>query len=369
MEGDCSSEVMAAILGILYAMYNNERYNWMRFYDESTFKPISNKEMMIMMNQKGLLALLVGAMMVACVIPTIASDSDATVVTGQYEIYEYSEGVWTHGAGTGYNAYDAVKSYYVAKSMTVTADDSYTVVKENDWGEYTTINEGYGTITGIGSQLKGDKTWHSFVYVNGAWVDAEFGLAFYKCFEDYDADYRTANVALFYGTDSEKNSISMPSTPVGTTVPVRSIDENDAFKVTFYLSVDTSVPVSIVPDSCHTYEDYSRGFEIHGYGSDVALALKDAMTCNNYAIDLNVKNTYGFNTSYGYTTSIHGIDGVNIDDDGDGYYDHYYYWSSLIGIGNTTYSDFMFGFYTPISGAGMGSTFIQNEFTLYYTGY
>lgn len=44
MVGDCSSEVIAAILGILYAM--NRTTNdaiWTRFYDESTFKPISNK--------------------------------------------------------------------------------------------------------------------------------------------------------------------------------------------------------------------------------------------------------------------------------------------------------------------------------------
>lgn len=307
--------------------------------------------------------------MVACVIPTIAPDSDATVVTGQYEIYEYSDGVWTHGAGTGYNAYDAVKSYYATKSMTVAADDSYTVVKENDWGEYTTINEGYGTITGIGSQINGDKTWHSFVYVNGAWVDAEFGLAFYKCFEDYDADYRTANVALFYGTASEKGDVAMPSSPVGTTISVS--DNDSAFEVTFHLYVDAAVPVSVVPDSCFTYEQYVgvEGITITGCGSDVALALKDAISCGNYAIDLDVKNTYGFNTSYGYTTSIHGIDGVNIDDDGDGYYDHYYYWSSFIGNGMNTYSDFMFGFYTPVSGAGMGSAFVQSEFTLYYTGY
>lgn len=322
------------------------------------------------METKKIIAMAISLVMITCVFSGFVSDSEADTVQvqGQYAIYcNTGEGWGSPVIGNGYSAYDGVKNAL----SSVTADERYTIEKTNQWGSYTTINSDYGKITGIGTSINNDeKYWQAFVYVSGEWKSAECGLGFYKCYGDYDVNFQTANVALYYGEATAASALQIPSNPAGSVVPLSSILNNEQFRVTFYVSVDGDLPIDISVDSCFTYADWVGGTILYGYGSDVATALNNAISCTNKSIDLEVMKSYGFNESYGYTTNIHGIAGQNVDDDDDGVIDHYYYWSSYIGNGLSSYAPFMFGFYTPFNeSTAIGGAFIQNAFTLYYTGY
>ena len=324
-----------------------------------------------------LAVMLVGVVGLSLVNPVdvFAEEQNTPVSDGSFDIYvnynDNNNSEWIKGANiTGYNAFVALQAYCASVSKNLVADSSYTVNTS-----YLTINKNYGNVTTIGEKTEDTiNKWNVFYVPTGTseWQGGLDAIGFYKPFEDYDATMCTANVALFYGTAEQaiaaKNAL--PTDNLKSTIGVSSINNNSNFQVTF--KVDFSYT-----DGVQTCVDWgtstlSDGKTIVGYGSDAALALKNAVgTCNHLNLYLTAKvtnnNVTEVNTNYGYLATLYGVSEANADLNGDTVPDTYWYWSLYTGIGEgKTYADFLLGFYNPIS-SGMGTGYMLNQFTLTYS--
>lgn len=284
--------------------------------------------------------------------------SDATVSTPTFGIkIGYGLGPndtvqWTEGTGNGENAIIAVVNYL---GTSVTADTTYNVTTP-----YTNINANYGKVTKIGDyeNVTNGAYWHAFYYSSSnVWVDGSESIGFYKPYSDYDAAGRTANIALFYGTDADAQKAlnTVPTTNLQSIVQVpqnANAEGASDYAVTFTFTYSTaSTPCT------HTTTTLT------GYGSDVALALKNAMVgqgCSDYDIYLDPFVNGVGNTNYGYVKEVFDVRENSADLDGDGFDDTYWYWSTSIG---GTATGYLLGFYSPVH---PNQTFVCTSMTLDY---
>lgn len=302
------------------------------------------------------------------------TDANSTNGLGEFNFFIAGNGAtsWTTYEGSGYNAYIAL--YAALGTTEKEADGNYTTTSPG----YLTINENYGTFTKIGSDTNNDTTkWHVQIYSPSLqmWVQGPVdALGFYQAYSDYDSNLRTANIALYY-TSIENPQLPAPL-PTGSSL--RSITEvvsNNAFKVTFHISVQTGMtkPVGI-KDTEWSYLQTHAG-TYYGYGSNGYLALVNAISSTmGNPMMLNVPGGAINTDSYGYVSSILSVkelsssvpqtgtvDGQEVD----GTLTTYDYWSSYIGSGTSTYALFLLGFLTPID--GLGDDYVYDEFSLVYS--
>lgn len=351
---------------------------------KAVFKTIDNK----------ILAIAVVAVMACAIIPIAAidgvdSDADSATTYGSFNFwFNYGSG-WssTPISGDGYNAcialQDACSDANIALSfMTIDGVSAADFTKTVDY--YSTVNSDYGTVDTIGEKsTTDDEAWYAYYYYDGVWNEALDSIGFYKPFSDYDANFRTANMAFYYGEDAVDAS-SIPTESMAfqsiVQVPTDSTAENAAdFAVTFNIKLAYTQTIAgkvcdDVPGSDGTAQSrLAEGVIVTGYGSDAALALKNALTsigCSHYAIytDVSSVNSEGDTvinaSSYGYCTKLFGVYEDSKDNDGDEVDDEYWYWSLYLGDGTTSYASYLLGWYSPLSGVVSG--FCQDVFTIHY---
>lgn len=347
------------------------------------------------MNNKNILPIVVVAMMVCAVIPAISADVvDSEIGTadtyGEFNFWiNYGDG-WSASpiSGNGYNACIALQDA-VASANTTVSFKNINGVSASDFtytsGYYSTINANYGTIDAIGStSTSSDKVWHAYYYSDGAWYSAIDAIGFYKPFSDYDANFRTANMAFYYGTaaiDADTITISEGLKDV-VIVPTNAGMPNAAdFAVTFTIKVQDGISIfgdvcSHVPGSNgEPIDRLKTGVTVTGYGSDAALALDNAMSsigCEDYAVYTSISseddqgNVVLNTASYGYFNQLFGVYENSEDSNNDGKDDKYWYWSLYTGSGSSAaYANYLIGWYSPLGEAP--ANFAVDTFTIEYT--
>lgn len=327
------------------------------------------------MKTKAMLAMVIAAIMVIAIVPLGLSDNDADgTVGGAFNLYVYTTTTdddgdeiesWVSATGTGYNAYIALMDSTLS-SQVEASDSSYTTTS----GYYTNINPSYGTITKFNGTENSTDSWNVYYYsdVQESWIAGNTNaLGFYKPYQDYDSEFRTANIALFYGTPSNDQINALPTTGLQSLIDVQGVS---AYRFTFHiLSPTGDKPDNVATNSWSYYTSHIGTY--YGYGSDASLALKDAISSTigvnnvwNYANDA-VNYSY-----YGQFTSMFGVEQqssvtTSTSDDGTvthtGIYDSY---AVYAGSSTGTYTSFMLGFYTA-SDAGIGMN-VNAEFAIVY---
>lgn len=322
------------------------------------------------MKNAKMLAVLFAAVLAVAAVPVfgMAMDSSAESTeeiptAGEFNVYmANSIFCWNVDAGiSAYNAYEAITASKFMKSTDV-IDGEYTVWRENDWGGFYDINENYGKVT----TFNGKSDMKVYVYTdadqNGSfeWVSAIDALGFYKPFADYMPKYATANIAFYNGILCDTAVIASLSlaTFIGcgmSTADLTEIDrsEGSAFEVSFLIGAVSGVP-TIIGDK-FTAEELEAGVEVKGYGSDVFLAMIDAVGAENvtggYATgDYDYLPGY---TGYGWTGTIFGLGTDFVDG-------NYVWWQIFDDAGY--YADFVLGAYSSVGGSPM----CMNEFGLVY---
>ena len=341
-----------------------------------------------------LLAIAVVVMMACAIIPIASmdggdSEADSTSTYGSFNFWiNYGEGWSTSSiSGDGFNACIALSNACSTAGIAL-AFKTIDGVSASDFtktvSSYSTVNADYGTVDTIGTKTTSDdKMWYAYYYYDGSWYDAIDAVGFYKPFSDYDADFRTANMAFYYG-DEAVDASSIPTTGMTfediVQVPTSSSSAGASdFAVTFYIKLAYTETIygtvcDHVPGTDSTSQArLAAGISVTGYGSDAALALKNAMTtlgCEEYSIYTDVSsqdssgNTVINTSSYGYCTKLFGIYENSKDNNDDGWDDEYWYWSLYLGNGTTSYASYLLGWYSPLSEVVSG--FSQDVFTIHY---
>lgn len=246
------------------------------------------------------------------------------------------------------------------------------------YSSYPTINTSYGAITSINNLSNGtENSWHVYcLNPSNQWVAATQTLGFYKPFADYNVNFQTANIAVYYGTDSaaETYRTNLSTTPVATIIGTSDIINNDNFRVTFYFKVNmteamqtymTNNNIQFSVAGCNfTVADLSNGVTVNGFGSDLYTALKQVVG-DNVSAEEGVPGTtytsgsYSSYNSYSWLNSLFGVNSFQLegaDTPNDWSDDVWAWWTqysayTVLGDTSNVVSDYVLGYYSPVAGA------------------
>ncbi len=347
-----------------------------------------------MMNNK-LFAFAAAILMVAVagVVVDVSDDSDATA-TGSYMVYFYNGTSWSSKSAATYDLYQAIDSAKSTLNFDITADGSQTAGYNPNMNYGTISQVTYGGVTYSANDIT------TFVCSDtaGTWRIAEPALGWYRCFSDY-AQYVTfpdsnwsagasagaSNVAICIG--------SYQSIPAGASgmIGLTQVTQNDSdfeyvfnFKDQYGTAYSTSGTQMIYYDTnwntwmtgniSTSMLQRSTGVDVKGYGSDVYLALKNAIKSSNLTAQeitwkLNNNGTPNdasddYYTYYSWIGTMFNVTtiGPTYGSDAGGNYSLYVYWSF-----NTTNSWLSYspGYYSQISGS-LGGDEGSNFMYTYY---
>ncbi len=239
--------------------------------------------------------------MAAGVVVLSASEESDAAVSNNYKVYYYNGTGWTSHLETAYNLYQAVNQAQTSLSYTIEADGNQTwEFNSNGVNPSPT----YGTI----SKVNNSNDFTVFVYddfttpSSPVWKVAQPALGWYRCYTDYannvyfpDSNWNpvvsagAANVAICTGTHT--------SIPSGTTgmIPLTTPATSSDYEYTFNIKDDTSTATVSQPKVVTYYDedteewgtktlvtsDLSAGIKVKGYGSDVFMALINAIGSGN----------------------------------------------------------------------------------------
>ena len=321
------------------------------------------------MSKKVVVFAAVIAMIAAIGIIPLASDVESTTgAEGQFNVYVNDGSGWNNGQTVAaYDACIAITSYASSNNLTLVIDSAtYT----ESYG-YKNINVNYGNITTLGEKTENSTSkWNVIYYpaTGSAWtLGPNDALGLYKPYADYNATYRTANIALYYGTEAAATASipSLPTSDLQSVVPTSSIIGNSDYAVSFYLKVESGTlekavakgqSLTITALSTVTESSLLAGQTITGYGSDLYLALKNAVGFNISAVEDVPGADHGtYITNYSWMNSLFGLGTLLVDEgEPDDWSDDVYaWWTQYTDYSSSSKvsSDFVLGYYSPLSGA------------------
>ena len=315
---------------------------------------------------------IVAALMVACVFATAvyadASDAEidpAPTSAPEIKFWMNEGGNWVPHSGYGYYAGQAIAN---SDLIVVWETEEYydeelsgadlTYQYQSYGNTYTNINPYYGLIDSV----NGLSNFTVYRYSNGNWnpISSDGGMdvmGFYRPFDD--CQLSSANIAFV---------------PSGNTDPLPTSGLAQIYRV-------GSCDATTTPDSAYAVDFHIGNNTYTGYGSDAAVAFKDAMIRNSipYTVNLNMVDGGVINNAYfGEVTQIGNYAKSTtypsvvyvLAEDKTYVTAHYEYWSLYLGD-STAYNDssmFMLGFMSPLSYLPATPTgvqsFTQDEFTL-----
>lgn len=309
--------------------------------------------------------------------PALGAASTSTT-TGTYTIFVDDGSGWQSQV---VNAYDGAQAVQATSFWTgnpgVMADRTIT-----EYG-YVNLNASYGDITTfMGKTEDANNVWNVYVLIGSNWVLGQDAIGYYKCFSDYDATLKTANIALEYGADATTVPSLLETFSVGKISSIANVTETSAFEVTFNFKnilydadTDEYVPVingtiKDVNNNNVTADSLAAGVTVKGYGSDAYLALKNAL--NVVSASPNVVASESIPSNYSWITTIFGMGTVQtggMDTPSDWTDDTYAYWILYEGdyLENPELSvaDFVSGAYSPVGQAPD----LVSEFSFIYNTY
>ncbi len=288
-----------------------------------------------------------------------ASDSEESI-DGTYTILYNDGSGWGYQIVSAFDGAQAVKATAVWQTTDVMADKS-------TGGTWASPNTDYGDITTfMGKTETSSSIWNVFVYQDGSWVAGNSNIGYYACFGDYYSNWRTANIALYYGaqTTAAPEGLSDAanghlSAITGLTYYDEDEDEDvyyDAFAVTFYMKIDQAGVTPTISSGAVTSAELSAGVEVVGYGSTVYLALQQALgndVVGEDALPGTYNSTYQYWTYNGWIDTIFGLGTTQtegMDTPTDWTDDKYVWWQILSGTTGTGAAlGFVLGYYSPLT--------------------
>ena len=302
--------------------------------------------------------IMVAMIMVTCVFAAVvyadASDAEPAPTTApEIKFWVYENNAWAAYSGHGYYAGQAIansgltftwgtESYY---GTTLNGAD-FTYQYDSYGTTYTNINPYYGKIATVNNS----SDFTIYRYMNGNWnpISSDSYLTvmgFYKPFDDYQL--ASANIAFV------PNGVSPNTLPTTGLAHVYNV-----------------IPDQGTPDTAYAVDFHINGNTYTGYGSDCAIALKNALDSNNIANTIDLRIVYPEtvvidnvtvnravlnNSYYGEAQQIgtqtktttytaeydSGLDKTFVSA-------YYEYWS--VYLDNDEQSVFMLGFMSPLSG-------------------
>lgn len=300
------------------------------------------------MNTKGIAIILALSFFAAAMVIPVASQESDAVSAGMIDVFimtDTTTGIpdeveledidldWVSFSVTAYDAAKAIMAVNTSLSLgenTYSINSDYTMLVETESYSYIDVDPNYGEISKFLNLSNNDiSCWHAWIYVGNQWqsLSSTAGLGHVRPFEDYSvSNYRSANVALFYGTDAEVSDINLPSV-TRSIISLSQIQNNSNYAVTFTLK-DAS-------GSVVTYDAQNA----IGYGSDVYAALK------NLCLNTSLIAPIGTDTAgqyYSWITSINGKSNATASP-------WTPYWAFFTNDGgNPGYASFTMGFYSPL---------------------
>lgn len=312
----------------------------------------------------------------------VSDNSDATSGTGTMKVYIYKEvdGTmsWTHETVSGYNATKAIMGTTTYSVNTATINTTYDYTYQYEGETYYNIDSTYGTITKFNnvSNSTTGASWNMMVFTKTgsettySWKLGDAATGWYKPYADYAGvmpAYATANIALYYGSADDFNTmklslISYATGPAKKTISLTDIDygNGSSYEYTFYIkkasagttviSDGTTVKLSTYVQVALTDSMLLNGITIVGYGSDAALALINAVGSNNVTFTTTTNPVPGYLT-YSWMEKMFGLE-QQYDADTD----TYTYWQSFtrhtaLGDSSNTSAPLSTGAYSSLSGA------------------
>lgn len=340
------------------------------------------------MNNKVVLAVI--AIVLVAVPLSFASVSDAdTSDSGNINVYYYtSSNSYSSVTVDAYDAYQALKEaqsdlgYTITAEVTTETDYNGNLITYNDdlwyvdFGSYTDINAGYGTLATINGQSASN--YDIYVSTGTNWISAQDALGWYRSYSDYassvtfDVDAETPVYAGASNIAIVPSNVS-PVVPTGddALMSLTQVTDTSEYRYTFFIQDDTEsviVPAGtqVVMDASGI--DYSvpfttsmlqSGCTIVGYGSDAYQALTDALGANLVGQMVITDDSQGYTTYYSWMGSIFGAETEYIPDEEAGTTE-YIYWSSY--TGSEDYLMYTLGYYSGLDGAPNAG----NEFRIIY---
>ncbi len=288
-----------------------------------------------------------------------ASDSDE-VTNGTYTVF------YNDGTGWGYQVVNAFDGAQAVKATSVWQTDD-AMADKSTGGTWASPNTDYGDITTfMGKTETSDSVWNVFVYVGDAWVAGNSNIGYYLCYDDYYAQWQTANIALYYGAQTTTVPSDLGSYATDHISEITSLmyyDEvlgtevyDESFKVSFYMRISQDGVTPTITSDAITASELATGKVITGYGSTVYLALKQALGSDVEGMD-EIPGEY--NSTYQYWTYNGWIDTIfelgtsqtaGTETPTDWTDDKYVWWQILSGTSGTGSTlDFVLGYYSPLS--------------------
>jgi hypothetical protein len=314
-----------------------------------------------------------------------AESSGSSAGTMSVYFYDSDNYQWTGSSGvSAYDGYQAITSssiwtqYVGTKTIT---DRTY-----NNYG-YTNISSDYGTVTTFdGKTVDSANSYYWNVLItdsNGYWVAGEKNAGHYRPFDDYNSDWATANIALYYGTELTGTDLADLISSLNTYTSTCSkstlthVSETTAFRYTFTLKCDAAYSPTIEEGTMVTLTTNqqvdlsvtgisSSGVSFYGYGSDAYIAFRNAVTTNNLSAYEIIP--YDGWTPYSYFDTLFGLTSeqtLDYDDDPYTYQpqDEWVWWKINSVISNVeSRADFNMGWYSCLSNAPE----ICNNFVITY---
>ncbi len=304
--------------------------------------------------KKIITAIIMAVVMLAIPFAGIATDAtDSTSVTsGTYTVFYNDGNGWNHQIVT--NVFDGAQA---VKATTVwqTGD---VMVGKNTGGTWASPDTNYGDITTfMGKTETSDKVWNVFVYIDGGWVVGSANIGYYACFNDYYADWMTANIALYYGAVQETVPGALTTYSSGYLSSVKEVSTgNNSFAVTFYLKNEMTNVTPVITTAGITANVLGNGITVTGYGSTVYLALQNALGGDVIGMD-ELPGAYNSASNYwtynGWIDTIFELGTSQIagaDTPTDWTDDTYVWWQVLSGTsGSGSALPFVLGYYSPLS--------------------
>lgn len=308
------------------------------------------------------MSIVLAVLLLAIPFAGIATDAtDSTSTTGTYTVF------YNDGTGWGNQVVSDVFDGAQAVKGTSVWQTTDVMVGKNTGGTWASPDTNYGDITTfMGKTETSEKIWNVFVYINNQWVAGSSNIGYYTCFSDYYAEWKTANIALYYGASTTDVPASLNTASAGNLSSITEImyyDEDaeeyvydESFAVTFYMKIDRSGVTPTIVSGAVTNAELFDGKAIVGYGSTVYLALKQVLGADVAGIDSlpGVYNsTYQYWTYNGWINTIFGLGTDQIagmDTPNDWTDDTYVWWQILDGTSGTGSAlSFVLGYYSPLS--------------------
>ena len=209
---------------------------------------------------------------------------------GQFTVFVDDGSGWQYETVSANDGAQAVRATTFWKSTDSMVEMEYYDRPSNSmW-----ISTNYGEITEFMGHRNSESgcVWNAYALIGNRWIACDYSIGHYRCFNDYNADLQSANIALQYGDKSTAVPPSLETyidDEMIDTSNITSVANTPEFAVYFDISsrynayslVSDRTLIDVYGNKVNSIRD-GEHLIIVGHGSDAYTALKDAIGYSTY---------------------------------------------------------------------------------------